>query len=136
MFMLAVVSCSHDTYRVVKYSDSSVLKDDYYDFYSPINDQFVIKNKDYYYVTADTILHYKKISSSGRKLGYEKIIVEDDNGKKYIVDAYYDESGPIDKFVFLNLIDNETNENVYSFVIDWQSKSKNIKTRERIASLH
>ena len=134
--MLAVVSCSHDTYRVVKYSDSSVLKDDYYDFYSPINDQFVIKNKDYYYVTADTILHYKKISSSGRKLGYEKIIVEDDNGKKYIVDAYYDESGPIDKFVFLNLIDNETNENVYSFVIDWQSKSKNIKTRERIASLH
>lgn len=132
IIMLMITSCTHDTFRVIKYSDST--KGNYYSFVSPEEEYYVAKNNDFYYIKTDTIVHFEKVTYLGRKNSYEKTIVKDDNGKEYMLNAYYDESTIEDEFVFIIIIDIEKQEEAYSFILDWKSRNKNIPIKTTIAN--
>ena len=132
--MLLISSCTHDTFRVIKYSDTETEKSSYYSFVSPKEEYYIVKTNDIYYVKQDTIIHYEKVSYLGRKDCSEKTIVKDDNGTKYLLDVYYDESTIEDKFVRITIIELYSNEESFSFVLDWQSRNKNRPIENRIVS--
>ena len=132
--MLMISSCTHDTFRVIKYSDST--NGDYYSFISPKEEYYVAKHNDFYYVKADTIIHFEKVSYLGRKNCYEKTIVKDDSGKQYMLNAYYDESTLDDEFVFIIIVDIQKNEEAYSFVLDWKSRNKDMPIGSRVATVN
>jgi len=122
--LLLITSCSQDTFRVIKYSDSNQVAGDYYNFISPNEEYYIAKNNDYYYVKSDTTIHFKKVSYLGRKDSFEETIVKDENGKKYLLNAHYDESTIEDEFVYIKIIDLTNKEEAYSFVLDWKSRNK------------
>ncbi|MCK5907234.1 MAG: hypothetical protein KAG37_06560 [Flavobacteriales bacterium] len=122
--MLMITSCAQDTFRVIKYSDSNQQGGDYYSFISPKEEYYIAKSNDYYYVKTDTIIHFEKVSYLGRKDCFEETIVKDENGKKYLLNAYYDESTVEDEFVYIKITDLNSKEEAYSFVLDWKSRNK------------
>ena len=132
--MLLISSCTHDTFRVIKYSDPDTEKGNYYSFISPKEEYYIAKANDIYYVKQDTIIHYEKVTYLGRKDCYEKTIVKDDNGKKYLLDVYYDESTIEDKYVRITIIELSNDEETFSFVLDWQSRNKDRPIENRIVS--
>ncbi len=132
--MLMFTSCTHDTFKVIKYSDSNSENGDYYSFISTKEEYYVAKHNDFYYIKSDTIVHFEKVTYLGRGNCYEKTIVKDDDGKQYMLNAYYDESTVEDEFVFIIIIDIDKQKEVYSFVLDWKSRNKNIPAESRIAN--
>jgi hypothetical protein len=120
---------------VLSYSDDSNNKDDYFNFYSPSQDYFVMKGQDFYFVKSDEAIHYRKLSSTKIKDCHQQFLLEDNNGNQYILEAYYDESTPEDKYVFMNMVDRETGINEYSFLLDWQSRNKKVDNSTIIALL-
>ena len=131
-----ITSCTHDTFRVIKYSDSNQQVGDYYSFISPKEEYYIAKNNDYYYVKTDTTIHFEKVSYLGRKDCYEETIVKDDNDKQYILNAHYDESTIEDEFVYIKIIDLISKEEAYSFVLDWKSRNKVKPTNSKIAAIN
>jgi len=132
--MLLFYSCTHDTFRVIKYSDPDSEKGNYYSFKSPKEEYYIVKGNNIYYVKQDTTIHFEKVTYLGRKGCYEKTIVKDNNGTKYLLDVYYDESTIEDKFVHITIIELYSNEETFSFVLDWQSRNKNRPIETRIVS--
>ena len=115
--MLMITSCASNSFRVMKFSDST--NGEYYSFASPNNEYYITKHNDFYYIKSDTIIHFNKVKYLGLKDCYEKTIVKDDNGREFMLNAYYDESTIEDEFVFIIIIDIEKMEEAYSFVLDW-----------------
>jgi hypothetical protein len=129
-----ITSCTHDTFRVIKFSDSNQQSGDYYGFISPKEEYYVVKNNDYYYVKTDTTIHFEKVSYLGRKDCFEETIVKDENGKQYLLNAHYDESTIEDEFVYIKIIDLVSKKEAYSFVLDWKSRNKVSPTSNRIVT--
>lgn len=134
--MLMITSCTHDTFRVIKYSDSNSENGDYYSYISPNEEYYVAKHNDFYYVKSDTTVHFEKVTYLGRENCYEKTIVKDDGGKQYMLNAYYDESTVEDEFVYIIIIDIEKREEAYSFVLDWKSRNEGVPEESIIARVN
>jgi|LGVF01.1.fsa_nt_gb hypothetical protein len=128
-------SCTHDVYRVIKYSDFDKDNEDYSDYFFPKEEYYVIKNSNYYYVKSDTVLHFRKISYLGKKHGLDRTLVKTDNGTEYFLDAYIDVGYYNDEYVYVDVLNPKTKEKLYRFVLDWKHKMENVTFKERIANL-
>lgn len=135
LFLFGLSSCTNNVYRVIKYSDFNKDNEEYSNYFFPKDEYYVIKNSDYYYMKSDSVLHFKKISYLGRKNGYDRTLVKDDNGKKYFLEAYSDFGYYNDEYVYVNVLDSKTEKKLYRFVLDWKHKMKDLTFKERIAEL-
>ncbi|MCK5774845.1 MAG: hypothetical protein KAH25_01650 [Bacteroidales bacterium] len=126
IIMLITVSCSKDTFRVIKHSNASNQESMYYNFQSTDQEYFVMKLNHIYYVKSDETIHYKKTKTSKRENGYETIWVVDDCNKQFVVNVYYNEASPVDDLVFIKIIDPTIEKEMYSLVLDWQTRTRGV----------
>ncbi|MEN8139121.1 MAG: hypothetical protein ABFR62_11885 [Bacteroidota bacterium] len=135
ILIFIATSCTHDVYRVIKYSDYDKDTEDYSDYFFPKDEYYVVKNSNYYYVKADTVLHFKKILYQGVENGFHRTLVKDDADRTYFLDAYVDIGYYDDEYVYVDVIDTGTKEQLFRFVLDWKNRMKDLSLNERIAEL-
>ena len=137
LFLLILfASCSKEVYKVVKYSNFDKENEIYKDYLKTDSQYYVIKNSNYYYVmSSDSIIHFKKLTYVGKIDGYDRTLVKLDNGRKVFLDAYLDNGYFNDMYVYVNVRDYHTEEELYRFVLDYDDKVDSDKLEGKLAQI-
>lgn len=132
LVLLALASCSSQTFRVLSYAeyDPKVKDFDPPEFVEEA--YFHMHNNNLYYVSEDQKLHFKRRGAPSEYDGITYTEVRH-NGNVHQIQAYFDYGYYGDKIVFCTVFD-ENRKPLFQFTLDYDNKMKNQDFESQIYS--